>query len=152
MFVQHFGAYALWASSFAIIPFDFIVRCILHEKWKGQELISKFFLLTFIACLITYFINKDAHNIAFASIIGFTSAQLTAGFYYQLNKGKSIFNKVNISDLIAIAADSIVFQFIAFSYLNPLITLGQIAVKFFGGLLWYYILFKRLRIHEKITS
>jgi hypothetical protein len=149
LLVQHFGAYALWVSSFILIPFDFVTRCILHEKWKGNELISKLFLLTFLACVFTYAINKEAEDIALASIVGFTSAQVSAGIFYQLNKGKNFFFKVNISDLIAITFDSIFFQLIAFGCINILVTIGQIAVKFAGGLLWYYILFKRLRIHEK---
>jgi hypothetical protein len=149
LLIQHFGAYALWVSSFILIPFDFVTRCILHEKWKGNELVSKLFLLTFLACVFTYAINKDAEDIAIASVIGFASAQVSAGIFYQLNKGKNFFFKVNISDLFAITFDSIFFQLIAFDKIIVLIILGQIAVKFAGGLLWYYILFKRLRIHEK---
>lgn len=152
MLVQHFGAYALWLSSFILIPFDFVVRCVLHEKWKGQELISKLFLITFLACVITYGINKQYENIAFASVVGFTSAQIVSGIFYQLNKRKSYFFKVNLSDLFAILADSIFFQLIAFDIISPYVTLGQVAVKFAGGLLWYYILFKRFRVHEKIKS
>jgi len=150
LLVQHFGAYALWASSVILIPFDFVTRCLLHEKWKGTELISKLFLLTFAACVATYAINKNAESIALASIIGFASAQVSSGIFYQLNKRKNFFFKVNISDLFAITFDSIFFQLIAFGSINFLVTIGQIAVKFSGGLLWYYILFKRLRIHEKL--
>lgn len=150
--VQHFGAYALWVSSFILIPFDFVVRCILHEKWEGGSLVSRLFIITFLACAITYSMNKSYENIAISSAAGFTSAQVTSGLFYQLSKGKSYFFKVNLSDLLAITTDSILFQLIAFSAINPFITIGQIAVKFAGGLLWYYILFKRLRIHEKVLQ
>jgi uncharacterized PurR-regulated membrane protein YhhQ (DUF165 family) len=152
LLIQHFGAYALWVSSFFLIPFDFVTRCIFHEKWSGEELVSKMFLITFLACGITYGINKESENIALASVSGFTAAQVISGIVYQLNRRKHMFLKVNLSDLFAIIFDSIVFQYIAFGSINPYITFGQIAVKFSGGLLWYYILFKRLRIHEKFIK
>jgi uncharacterized PurR-regulated membrane protein YhhQ (DUF165 family) len=151
LLVQHFGAYALFASSFFLIPFDFVVRCLLHEKWYGTGLVIRFLWLTFIACVITFAINKDAEDIAIASVLGFTSAQVASGIFYQLNKRKSVFYKVNLSDLLAIVCDSIIFQLYAFNTIDPIVVIGQIAIKFSGGLLWYYILFKRLRIHEKIN-
>jgi uncharacterized PurR-regulated membrane protein YhhQ (DUF165 family) len=114
------------------------------------ELVTKMFLITFLACGLTYGINKESESVAIASVSGFTSAQVISGIIYQLNRKNNIFLKVNLSDLFAIVFDSIVFQFIAFGSINGFVTCGQIAVKFAGGLIWYYILFKRLRIHEKL--
>lgn len=148
--VKHFGAYGLWFSSFFLIPFDFVCRCILHEKWKSFALIRNLFLLTAASGLVTFIINHDALYIAIASISGFTAAQAGAGIFYQYNKRKSWFFKVNLSDLIAICFDSIVFQLIAFATIAPLITTGQVVIKFAGGLLWYFILFKLIKIQNKL--
>lgn len=150
LLVRYVGAYGLWFSSFFLIPFDFVTRCILHEKWKGLKLILYLFALTVIASAITFALNKDALQIAIASISGFASAQVGAGIFYQFNKEKSWFFKVNISDLIAIVFDSIVFQFIAFGDVAIVVLVGQVAIKFTGGLFWYFILFNRAKIQNRI--
>lgn len=143
LIVKHFGVYGLWFSSFLLIPFDFVARCIIHERYKGLNLIIVLGALTILASVITYLLN--APYIAAASMCGFTAAQIGAGIFYQLNKkNKSWFFKVNISDLIAIVLDSFIFQLIAFNGLNLVVTGGQILIKFAGGLLWFYILFKKL--------
>jgi len=149
LIVKYFGAPGLWVSSFVLIPFDFVVRCIIHERLKGARLVLTLFLLTVIAAGVTMLLNWDAKNIALASVFGFCAAQLGAGIFYQANKrSTNWFYKVNISDLIAIVFDSFVFQYVAFGLLDWKITLGQIVVKFAGGLLWYYIIFKKLKLHE----
>jgi uncharacterized PurR-regulated membrane protein YhhQ (DUF165 family) len=148
LLLKHFGAYGLWVSSFLLIPFDFVVRCVFHETWSSKQLLTRLLLLTLAASFLTFILNQDAKLIAIASVFGFVSAQLGAGIFYQLNKGKSLFFKVNISDIIAISFDSIVFQFIAFGNISPIVTTGQIVVKFLGGLMWYYILFKKLHIQK----
>lgn len=153
LLVKHYGAPGLWISSFALIPFDFVARCIIHERYSGAKLFLALFSLTLCAALVTLLINWDAKNIALASICGFLSAQLAAGIFYQRFKQRSSwFFKVNISDLIAIVADSIVFQFVAFNLFDWHITAGQIVIKFAGGLLWYWILFKKLEIWKLFTK
>lgn len=150
LIVKHFGSYGLFFSSFFLIPFDFVARCYFHEKMKGSELIIFLTCITSAAACITVVINKDALNIADASVYGFACAQFVAGIVYQLLKKKSWLIKVNVSDLFAIIADSFVFQYFAFSVINPTVTFGQVVIKFAGGLLWYYILFKRLKIQDHI--
>lgn len=147
LLVKHFGAYGLWISSAILIPFDFVTRCIIHEKYSGSKLIL---LLSGICCLsasITMLININAVNIAIASVCGFCIAQIIAGVFYQAAKeaGKSYLIKVNGSDLFGIIADSFIFQIVAFTSFNFLVTFGQIGVKFLGGLLWYWIIFVKLK-------
>ena len=146
------GAKGLWFSSFFLIPFDFVLRSFFHEKWSKSQLIFRLFILTISAAIITVIINRSAINIALASVAGFTSAQIGAGVFYQIYKQRSWFFKVNLSDLVAIIFDSIIFQWVAFSIIAPYITLGQIVVKFSGGLLWYFILFKLCKIQNKIYA
>jgi queuosine precursor transporter len=147
--VYWLGPTGLIITSLFLIPFDFVIRCLFHEQWKGKELILKLGCLVSIASLITYVINYKTKNIAIASMAGFIIAQIVAGIFYQYNIKKSYFIKVNGSDAVAIIFDSIVFQFIAFSIINPIITTTQVALKITGGLLWYYIIFKKLKLQDK---
>jgi queuosine precursor transporter len=150
LLVNHFGPYGLWFSSFFLIPFDFVSRCYFQEIYKGKELIGIMSGLVCAAAFITFMINYDAKMIALASVIGFSSATIVSTVFYQLVKKKSWFIKVNGSDLVAICCDSVLFQLIAFGIISPLVMGGQVIVKFAGGLVWYYILFKRLKIQDRL--
>jgi uncharacterized PurR-regulated membrane protein YhhQ (DUF165 family) len=154
LLVKHFGAYGLWISSAMLIPFDFIVRCIIHERQRGTKLVYTLSFLCGIAALITVLINQDAIHIAAASVCGFVIAQLFAGIIYQVGiyYNRSYFVKVNGSDLAAIIVDSIVFQVIAFSAFDPGVTGGQVLIKFAGGLFWYWIFFVKLKVQDKFKS
>ncbi len=151
LLVKYFGPYGLWFSSLFLIPFDFVCRCVFNEVWKGFELIAKLAILTVCSCLLTVLINMDAVNIAKASMAGFVAAQVFATIFYQIVMNRSYFLKVNMSDLLAICVDSFVFQFVAFGILDWKITLGQVVIKGIGGLIWFYIIFTKFRLHEKIN-
>lgn len=147
--VLWFGSNGLIITALFLIPFDFVMRCIFHETWKGIELILKLGALVTLASITSYLINSDTKNIALASSFGFITAQIFAGVFYQLNIKKSYFIKVNGSDSIGILADSIVFQLIAFSFIDISITLSQFTLKLIGGLFWYWIIFKKLKLQDK---
>ncbi len=152
LLVKHLGPPGLLFSSFFLIPFDFIARCLIHETYKGAKLFFIILTLTLTAACLTVLINHEAKNIALGSVAGFTAAQIAAGIFYQANKSKKLFFKVNLSDLVAITFDSILFQAVAFAVIEPRVTVGQIIIKFAGGLLWYYIIFVKLKLHEKSFS
>lgn len=154
LIVKHFGAPGLIIASFVLIPFDFVCRCIIHEKLKGLQLLVTLSALTLAAALITYAINQDALNVALGSIAGFTAAQVFAGGFYQVLKRRTDnwFFKVNLSDLIAIVFDSIAFQIVAFKQFNPYVMMAQIGIKIAGGLLWYWIIFRKIRLQDKLIK
>jgi len=147
--VLWFGASGLIFTALLLIPFDFVMRCLFHETWKGIELILKLGTLVIVASILTYLINSNAKNIAFGSAGGFISAQIISGIFYQLFINKSYFIKVNGSDAVGILVDSIVFQLIAFSIINFEITITQFLLKILGGLFWYWIIFVKLKLHKK---
>lgn len=146
LIVKHFGAHGLWFSSFFLIPFDFVARCVLHETYKGSKLIFLISFLTAAAAVATVVINSDATNIAEGSVVGFIFSQILSGIFYQLTIKKDTFIKVNGSDAVGIIFDSIVFQLIAFGLIEWQVTAGQILIKILGGFLWYIILFKWLKV------
>lgn len=147
--VLWFGARGLIFTALFLIPFDFVIRCLFHEQWKGKELITKLGLLVMIASFITYLINKETKNIALGSMFGFIAAQIAAGIFYQININKNYFIKVNGSDVIGIVFDSIVFQLIAFCFINTDITISQTLLKVIGGLFWYWVIFVKLKLQTK---
>lgn len=147
--VLWFGQYGLIFTALFLIPFDFVMRCIFHETWKGKELVIKLGGIVSAASLITLIININTLNIALGSFWGFLSAQIVAGIFYQFNINKSYFIKVNGSDLFAIIADSIMFQLVAFQSINTTVTLSQITLKVLGGLFWYWLLFNKLKLQDK---
>jgi len=147
--VLFFGAKGLIFTALFLIPFDFVMRCMFHETWKGKELILKLGALVFTASIFTFLINQDTLSIAIASSVGFISAQLFAGVFYQFFINRSYFIKVNGSDAIGILVDSLVFQLIAFSVILPEITISQFILKIIGGLFWYWIIFVKLKLQDK---
>lgn len=145
--VLWFGKEGLIFTALFLIPFDFVMRCMFHEQWKGAELVLKLGALVAVSSLITYLINQDAQLIALASVGGFVTAQVMAGLFYQRAIKKSYFVKVNGSDAIGIVFDSVVFQVIAFGYITPEITLSQTVLKIIGGFFWYWVIFVKLKAH-----
>lgn len=141
------GKPGLIITALFLIPFDFVMRCMFHEQWKGIELIFKLGALVTTAALITYLINQDTANIAAGSVAGFVTAQIMAGIFYQAFIKKSYFIKVNGSDAVGIVFDSIVFQAVAFVSITPSITISQTILKMAGGLFWYWVLFVKLKWH-----
>jgi queuosine precursor transporter len=144
-----FGEVGLIFTALFLIPFDFVMRCLFHEQWKGIELFLKLGSLVGIASILTYVINNDAKNIALASTFGFISAQMLASVFYQTYIKKSFLFKVNGSDALGVIADSIVFQVIAFGSISTSITLSQVALKIVGGVFWYYLIFHKYKLHKK---
>ena len=147
--VLWFGANGLIFTALFLIPFDFVMRCMFHEKWKGINLILNLGMLVAASSLITYLINKDAQHIAFGSVAGFVAAQIVAGIFYQAFIKKSYFIKVNGSDAVGIVFDSIIFQIVAFGVITPYITGSQILLKMVGGLFWYWLIFNKLKLQDK---
>jgi queuosine precursor transporter len=150
LIVLYFGSIGLIFTALFLIPFDFVMRCIFHETWKGIELILKLGLIVIAASLITFVINRNAINIAIASSVGFILAQIFAGIFYQFFIKKSFFIKVNGSDAIGILIDSLAFQLIAFGIINYNILVGQFLLKLIGGFFWYWVIFKKIKLQDKL--
>ncbi len=146
LLVNRFGQPGLLISSALLIPFDFVIRCYFHERWKGYKLVRNLGILIGLGALTTFLINHNALMIALGSCAGFVVANIVGGLFYQATIKQRSFVKVNGSDFVAIIADSIVFQLVAFANVDARVMLGQIAIKIVGGLFWYWILFKVIKM------
>jgi hypothetical protein len=95
--------------------------------------------------LISYVLNVDAGPIALASTVAFAvSAGLDATAYALLEPYRRLI-RINGSNVVGAAADSILFPTLAFgAFLWPIV-LGQFAAKVAGGFLWSLILAVPLR-------
>ena len=145
-----YGPTGLIFTALFLVPFDFVMRCVFHETMKGVKLFLFMAFLVTMASVVTYYINQESYNIAMGSVAGFSCAQLLAGIFYQIFIKKSYFIKVNGSDFVGIIVDSIVFQLVAFSTIDTTITISQIVMKVLGGLFWYWLFFKVIKIQNKL--
>lgn len=148
--VLWYGSSGLIFTALFLIPFDFVMRCIFHETWSGKKLLINMIILVITSGVITYLINYETKKIAIASISGFTVAQIFAGLFYQIAINKKYFIKVNGSDAIGIIFDSIVFQLVAFNIIDWKIFISQFVLKIIGGMFWYWIIFVKFKMQNKI--
>jgi len=93
--------------------------------------------------LISWVLNHGAGRIAIASMVAFAVAAVADAVVYHLLKEKSYLVRVNGSNVIGAALDSLIFPTIAFGGFMPLVTMGQFAAKVAGGFIWGWILKSR---------
>jgi queuosine precursor transporter len=134
------GPSAAIVTAFVFIGLDLTVRDYLHESWQNRGLTWKMTLLIASGSLLSWLLNRDSGPIALASFVAFASAGAADGIVYQFLKDRTRFLKVNGSNVVSSAVDSLVFPTLAFGRLMPLIVLGQFAAKVFGGAVWFVII------------
>lgn len=138
--VAKFGPNVVIINAFLFIGLDLTARDRLHEKWHGNKLKSKMFLLVVSGSALSWLINKEAGQIAIASMISFFVAASVDTIVYHFLFNKSRMVKMNGSNIPSALADSIVFPTIAFGQLLPAIIVGQFVAKVAGGFFWSVII------------
>lgn len=135
-----FGPEITILNAFLFIGLDLTARDSLHEQWHNRGLWWKMLLLIGTGSAISYLLNQNSAQIALASFVAFATAGIADLIVYQiLFKHKRII-KINGSNVVSGAVDSIVFPTLAFGQLMPLIILGQFTAKVAGGFVWSIIL------------
>lgn len=140
--VTYFGPVSTPINAFLLIAFDLVARDKLHESWKHKHLWPKMLLLVGTGALLSWFLNRGAGRIATASFIAFLLTGITDTIVYQILKNHTRFLKVNGSNVVSAAVDSIAFPTIAFGSFIPWIILGQFSAKVIGGYIWSLILYR----------
>lgn len=136
------GPKATPVTAFILIGLDLSLRDVLHEK-RG------FFAATALAvsaAFLSYLINPAASSIAIASAISFAVASVVDGSAYHALRGRERMTKMNGSNVVGSAVDSLVFPTLAFGVLMPEIVALQFAAKVVGGFIWSLVLTKSGRI------
>ena len=149
--VQYFGPASTPIVAFILIGLDLSLRDKIHEVWHGNKLALKMLALIASAGVVTYLLNRDAGQIAIASTVAFMGAMLVDGLVYEKYFTKERIFKMNASNLVSAAADTVLFIWIAFGVFMWKIMIIQYVAKVVGGLLWSYILTYKDRGHDYIS-
>ena len=123
-------------NAFLFIGLDLTARDKLHDAWHGRMLWPKMALLIATGSLLSWALNRDAGQIALASFVAFALAGAADTATYHLLRHRAWWQRVNGSNMVSAAVDSIVFPTIAFGSFLPVIVFGQFAAKMVGGAAW----------------
>lgn len=141
LLVGAFGPVISIFCAFLFIGLDLTSRDQLHEAWRGRGLVWKMATLIAAGSLLSWLLNRSAGPIALASFVAFaTSASIDALCYHLLRRHTYLL-KVNGSNVLSAAVDSLIFPALAFGM--PLlwpIVVGQFVAKVCGGLAWSVLL------------
>lgn len=138
--VATFGPSISIVCAFLFIALDLTSRDRLHEAWHGRGLPWKMAALIGAGSALSYALNASAGPIALASFIAFAVSATLDTLCYQALGGRSYLVKVNGSNVVSAAADSLIFPILAFHAFLPIIIIGQFVAKFVGGALWAWVL------------
>lgn len=144
LLVAAFGPTVAVVNAFVLISLDLTSRDALHEAWRGRHLAWKMAALIAAGSLLSYALNRSAGPIALASFVAFAVSAGLDSLAYALLHERAYLIKVNGSNIVSAAADSLIFPALAFGL--PLlwpIVLGQFVAKVIGGALWAYVLSRR---------
>jgi hypothetical protein len=138
--VAVFGPSLTIVNAFLLIGLDITARDSLHQAWQERHLWPKMALLIGAGSGLSWLLNRNAGSIALASFIAFAASGLADALTFYLLRDRQWWVKVNGSNLVSAALDSLIFPTLAFGALLPLIVLGQFAAKVAGGAVWSVVL------------
>lgn len=145
LLIARFGPALTIPTAFCFIGLDLTSRDHLHEAWRHRRLFLKMAALLSAGSLLSWLLNRSAGPIALASLIAFAAAGAVDSLTYHLLRDHSRLVKVNGSNLLSAAVDSVIFPTLAFGQLLPAVVLGQFGAKVLGGWVWMYVLEWRRR-------
>lgn len=140
--VSYFGPISTPINAFLLIAFDLASRDALHERWHHKHLKLKMLLLIGSGAILSYIVNRGAGQIAIASFIAFLLTGIADTLVYHFLRRQPKLVKVNGSNLVSAAVDSIAFPTLAFGSFIPWVIFGQFVAKVLGGYIWSLILFR----------
>jgi len=117
-----------------------VFRDKLHDAWHGKGLWWKMALLIATGSVLSWVLNRNAGTIALASFVAFAGAGVVDTAVYWLLGDKARLVRVNGSNLVSAAVDSLLFPTIAFGGLLWPIVIGQFVAKVAGGFIWSLVL------------
>lgn len=140
MLLAWFGPIVSIFNAFVLIGLDLSLRDRLHDAWEGKQLWLKMFALVCTGSLLTILLNLEAMPIAIASAVAFGVSGLGDAYAYQFLRKYQYLLRVNGSNVVGSALDSLIFPTLAFGVLMPEIVAGQFLAKCAGGGIWSYLL------------
>lgn len=139
--VSIFGPEISIVNAFLFIGLDLTARDGLHESWRGRGLLGKMAVLIATGSLLSAVLNVNAAPIALASFVAFAAAGITDAVVYNVLRDKGRMVKINGSNIVSAAVDSLIFPVMAFGFpvLWPIV-IGQFMAKIAGGFVWSILL------------
>lgn len=144
--ITYLGPGASIVTAFLCIGASLTSRDGLHELWNHQGLVWKMVALIGAGSLLSWVLNRDAGPIAIASFVSFIASGALDTVAYALLYKREWMVKVNGSNIIGAAADSVLFPTLAFGAFMPWIVIGQFAAKVGGGFIWSLLLSRIRRL------
>lgn len=151
--VATFGPSVAVVNAFVFIALDLTARDALHEAWRGKGLRWRMVALIATGSLLSWLLNASAGPIALASFVAFALSVTADALVYAALGGQARLVKINGSNVVGAAIDSLVFPALAFGL--PLlwpIAVGQFVAKVAGGALWSLLLPLKLRPARATTN
>lgn len=142
--VAYFGPASTIVNAFLFIGLDITTRDALHERWQHKHLVRNMALLIASGSLLSWLLNRNAGSVALASLVSFALSALADTLVYTWLHRRSKFVKINGSNIVSAAVDSISFPTIAFGSFIPGVVVGQFIAKVLGGYVWSLILRKKI--------
>lgn len=144
LLVAEFGPSITIVNAFLFIGLDLTTRDALHEHWQGRSLWRNMALLIAAGSLLSYALNANAGPIAVASFAAFAASGVADTLVYTALGKRARLVRVNGSNVVSAAVDSLIFPLVAFGLPLMLpIVLGQFVAKVVGGFVWSLILARR---------
>jgi hypothetical protein len=143
LIITRLGHSATVVTAFLFIGLDITARDRLHESWHGRGLWPRMAALIASGSLLSWLVNRNAGPIALASFVAFAASGMADTLAYHALRRRAWFVKVNGSNVVSAAVDSLVFPTLAFGMLLPWIVLGQFIAKVAGGAVWAALLGSR---------
>ncbi len=141
LLVAAYGPSVTILNAFLFIGLDITARDGLHEAWKNEGLWWKMLLLIAAGSILSALLNANATQIALASFLAFGGAGIADTIAYHLLRDRTRLLKINGSNVVSAAVDSVLFPALAFGF--PLligVMIGQFIAKVAGGFVWSIIL------------
>lgn len=149
LLVAEFGPSMSVINAFLFIGLDITVRDYLHERWKRLHLWRNMALLIGTGALLSALLNVNSLPIAVASCVAFAASGLVDTVVYKALGARPRLVRINGSNVLSAATDSIVFPLLAFGI--PLlwpVVIGQFIAKVVGGGVWSIV----LRAYSSVNS
>jgi len=149
---------AMWGPGVTVINallfvgLDLTARDKLHDAWHGDGLVWKMGALIATGSVLSWLLNQNAAQIALASFVAFAAASVVDTVAYHLLRHRVWWQRVNGSNVLSAAVDSVLFPQIAFGAFLPLIVVGQFAAKVLGGAVWSWILGKGRKQQQEVVA
>jgi hypothetical protein len=140
LIITQLGPQATIVTAFLFIGLDITARDSLHESWRGGRLWPRMAALIASGSILSWLVNRNAGPIALASFVAFAASGAADTLIYHALRRRAWLVKVNGSNVVSAAVDSLVFPTLAFGMLLPWVVLGQFIAKVAGGAVWAALL------------